>query len=102
MAEQYIELRVNRDFGDILSVYFDFLRQNLKKFTNVFLSYNGIFIIGLLISSYLLVTGFVGMISMADGGYGIGSESSGDNSHWVYILLGGVFYGLIIDRKSVV
>jgi len=97
MAEQYIELRVNRDFGDILSVYFDFLRKNLKKFTNVFLSYNGIFIIGLLICSYLLVTGFVGMISMSDGGYGVGTENpSGSNSHWVYILIGGVFYGLIM------
>jgi hypothetical protein len=96
MAEQYIELRVNRDFGDILSVYFDFLRQNLKKFTNVFLSYNGIFIVGLLISSYLLVTGFVGMISMEGSGYGIESTSSGDNSHWVSIVAGGVFYCFVL------
>jgi len=55
--EKYIELRVDRDFGDIISTYFDFFKQNLKKFTNVFLSYNGIFLIGLLIVSYLLVSG---------------------------------------------
>jgi len=62
--EKYIELRVDRDFGDIIQLpYFDFFKQNLKKFTNVFLSYNGIFLIGLLIVSYLLVSGVIGLIT---------------------------------------
>ena len=32
--DNYIELRVNRDFGDLITLYFDFFKQNLKKFTN--------------------------------------------------------------------
>lgn len=49
----FFELKINREFGDIISLYFDFLKTNLRKFTNIFLSYNGIFLIGLLIVSYL-------------------------------------------------
>ena len=36
MREKFLELRINRDFGDILTTYFEFLKQNIKKFTNVF------------------------------------------------------------------
>lgn len=63
MTEKYIPLRVNRDFGDIITTYFEFLKQNIKKFTNVFISYNGIFLIVLLVVSYLLVSGFMGVIA---------------------------------------
>ena len=80
MANRYIELRVNREFGDILSVYFDFLRQNLKRFTNVFLGYNGIFLIGLLICSYLFVSGFIGMIRQGSDTYGMGPDNLSDFS----------------------
>lgn len=59
--QKYIELKINRDFGDMITTYFEFLKQNLKKFTNVFLSYNGIFLIGLLLVSYLLVSGAIGL-----------------------------------------
>src|SRR5690606_31476546 len=76
MANKYIELRVNREFGDILSVYFEFIRQNLKKFTNVFLGYNGVFLIALLICSYLMVSGFIGMITHGSDTYGI------EAGHW--------------------
>ncbi len=92
MANKYIELRINRDFGDILSVYFDFLKQNIKTFTNVFLRYNGIFIIGLLITSYLLVSGFVGLIA-ADGLYGNGSGTVSEEDYLVYLFSGlGIFF----------
>nr|WP_298997762.1 hypothetical protein [uncultured Allomuricauda sp.] len=92
MADKYLELRINRDFGDILSVYFDFLKQNIKTFTNVFLRYNGIFIIGLLITSYLLVSGFVGLIA-ADGLYGNGSGTVSEEDYLVYLFSGmGVFF----------
>ena len=63
MKNNYIPLRVNRDFGEIISTYFDFFKQNIKNFTNVFISYNGVFLVGLLIASYLLVSGFIGMIA---------------------------------------
>lgn len=96
MQKTHIELRVNRDFGDILSVYFEFLRQNIKKFTNVFLSYNGIFIIGLLLCSYLFVSGFSGMISMEGSGYGIETDSTTVDSQWLMIGLGGTLYVLIM------
>ncbi len=87
MINKYIELRINRDFGDILSVYFDFLKQNIKKFTNIFLNYNGIFLIGLLITSYLLVSGFVGLIA-ADGLYGNGSGNVSSEKYVIYLYAG--------------
>lgn len=95
MKDKYIELRINRDFGDILTAYFDFLKQNIKKFTNVFLSYNGIFLIGLLITSYLLVSGFVGMISTNSALYGIDAGQTDDETYWIYIITGGILFFLI-------
>ncbi|MER3374154.1 MAG: hypothetical protein RIM83_05910 [Allomuricauda sp.] len=95
MKDKYIELRINRDFGDILTVYFDFLKQNIKKFTNVFLSYNGVFLIGLLITSYLLVSGFVGMISENSGLYGVNAGQSSEDTYWIYIIAGGILFFLI-------
>lgn len=95
MKDKYIELRINRDFGDILSVYFDFIRQNIKKFTNVFLSYNGIFLIGLLITSYLLVSGFVGIITEGSNIYGMGSGESNEGTYWTYIIVGSIIFFII-------
>ncbi|MEP4948494.1 MAG: hypothetical protein ABJU26_13225, partial [Flavobacteriaceae bacterium] len=64
-------------------------------FTNVFISYNGIFLIGLLITSYLLVSGFVGLIA-AEGGFsgnGLGQDNA--DTYWVYIISGGVLFFVI-------
>lgn len=92
---QYIELKVNRDLGAIITTYFEFLKQNIKKFTNIFLSYNGIFMIGLLVVSYLLVTGFVGLIrSENNSGFGnIGGAT--DESYIYYFISGGILFFLI-------
>jgi len=95
MKDKYIELRVNHDFGDILTTYFDFLKQNIKKFTNVFISYNGIFLVGLLITSYLLVSGFVGLIAEEGGFSGSGLGQSGEETYWIYIITGGILFFVI-------
>ncbi|WP_190808306.1 hypothetical protein [Flagellimonas sp. S3867] len=95
MKDKYIELRTNRDFGDILSVYFDFLKQNIKKFTNVFLSYNGVFLIGLLITSYLLVSGFVGLIAAEGNFLGTGPAQTNEDAYWIYIIAGSVLFVII-------
>ncbi len=58
MFQKKIEFRQKLDVGDIVTYYFDFLKQNIKSFTNIFISYNGIFILAFLGISYLLVTGF--------------------------------------------
>ncbi len=91
---KFIELKVNRDFGDIITTYFDFLKQNLKKFTTIFLSYNGIFLIGLLIVSYLLVSGFIGMVTYQKNS-ALGGVSNGDESYIMYLIIGGVLYFII-------
>jgi uncharacterized protein involved in cysteine biosynthesis len=90
----YIELKVNRDLGGIITTYFDFLKQNIKKFTNIFLSYNGIFLVGLLIVSYLLVTGFVGMIA-SDNNSGFGTSGDGLEAYSVYFIAGGILFFII-------
>ncbi|MGY3793661.1 hypothetical protein [uncultured Aquimarina sp.] len=73
MKENYIELKESRDFGDIINTYFEFFKLNLKSFTNVFISYNGIFIFLLLGISYLMVTGFIGMYNV-ETGFGNGTQ----------------------------
>ncbi len=92
---RYIELKINRDFGDIITTYFEFLKQNLKKFTNIFLSYNGIFLVGLLVVSYLLVTGFVGMVTYENTS-GFGNNMGTDiDDYMVYFIAGGILYLII-------
>nr|WP_299172101.1 hypothetical protein [uncultured Allomuricauda sp.] len=95
MKDKYIELRINRDFGDILTVYFDFLKQNIKKFTNVFLSYNGVFLVGLLITSYLLVSGFIGLIAAEGNFFGTGPAPTNEDTYWIYIAAGSILFIII-------
>lgn len=101
MTKNYIPLRVNRDFGDIITTYFDFFKQNIKKFTNVFLSYNGIFLIGLLIVSYLLVSGFMGVIAYEDSySYGVSREPM-DEKYMILIGIGGILFFIIFLMVAV-
>ncbi len=95
MKDKYIELRINRDFGDILTVYFDFLKQNIKKFTNVFLSYNGVFLVGLLITSYLLVSGFIGLIAAEGNFFSTGPAQTNEDTYWIYIVAGSILFTII-------
>lgn len=60
MQDKYIPLKRQRDVGEMISTYFNFLKKNFKPFLNIFISYNGVFILAFLGVSYLLVTGFVG------------------------------------------
>lgn len=92
--EKFIELRVNRDFGDIINAYFEFFKQNLKKFTNVFLSYNGIFLIGLLIVSYLLVSGMIGLFTDNQNTV-INAVGSDSESYVMYLIFGGILFFII-------
>lgn len=91
---RYIELRINRDFGAILSTYFDFLRQNFKRFANIFISYNGLFLIGLLIASYFMVTGYIGIFSYELDPYADGPTTE---SHLIDVFIGaGLFFMILI------
>ena len=58
----YIQLKQRRDIGDMITAFFDFFKLNLAPFLNLFIRYNGLFILGYLGVSYLMVTGFVGSI----------------------------------------
>ncbi|AZQ43977.1 hypothetical protein [Nonlabens ponticola] len=67
--QPYIEPRLRRDFGGVISAFFEFLRGNLRGLISVFIGYNGIFFILFLISVYFLITGIVDvtMISITGG-----------------------------------
>lgn len=97
MKDNYIPLRVNRDFGGIVSVYFDFFKQNIKNFTNVFISYNGVFLIGLLITSYLLVSGFMGMIAQESGNNSFGGGNEFEQDYYIYLGIGGFLFFIIFS-----
>ncbi len=55
----YIEPRLRRDFGGIVTAFFNFLKSNLKGLINTFIGYNGVFFILFLISVYFMVTGII-------------------------------------------
>ncbi len=75
MQHKHIQLKQQRDIGEMITTYFEFFKQNFKPFLNIFISYNGIFILGFLGVSYLLVTGLVGAF-LAPTGFGIGNDPS--------------------------
>lgn len=97
MNEKYIELRTRSTFGDIINTYFLFLKHNFKSFTNLYLRYNAISIVLTLICSYLLVTGFMGLVSR-DFRFGMGSNISSDG----YFIAGAIILFLILFITSLI
>ncbi|MDF4222451.1 hypothetical protein PXC01_12680 [Maribacter sp. M208] len=95
MKDNYIPLQVNRDFSGLVTVYFDFFKQNIKNFTNVFISYNGVFIIGLLITSYLLVSGFLGMIAQESSSNSFAAGNEFEQDYYLYLGIGGFLFVII-------
>lgn len=88
MRQKYIELRETRDIGEIISTYFDFLKQNFKTYLNIFIRYNGLFIIAFLGISYLLITGVFGLISDNTGAaYGYRTE--------IFLITGGIAFLIV-------
>ncbi|SIR02484.1 hypothetical protein [Maribacter ulvicola] len=96
MKDNYIPLQANRDFGGIITVYFDFFKQNIKNFTNVFISYNGVFLIGLLITSYLLVSGFLGFIAQEFNNDSFVDGNEFELDHYLYLGIGGFLFVIIL------
>src|SRR5690606_7332803 len=94
MKQDYFELKENRDFGDIITLYFDFFKQNIKKFTDTFISYNGFFLIGILIVSYLLVSGFIGLITSTPE-YSTEINVVPDISYVTYLIAGFILFFII-------
>lgn len=66
MPHPHIELKQRRDIGDTITTFFDFFKVHLKPYANIFIRYNGIFILGFLGVSYLMVTGFAGSIRTSE------------------------------------
>lgn len=75
MKTKYIELRTRNTFGSIIDNYFTFLKYNFKDYINLYLRYNALSVIFVLLSSYLLVTGFMGLASR-DFRFGMGSDET--------------------------
>jgi hypothetical protein len=82
MQHKHIPLKQQRDIGEIITTYFEFFKKNLKPFLNIFISYNGLFILGFLGVSYLLVTGFVGSFVNTPV-YGIEADNSNYEAYFI-------------------
>ncbi|MAN58510.1 MAG: hypothetical protein CMC08_01590 [Flavobacteriaceae bacterium] len=98
MARNYIEMRQPRDIGDIISVYFEFFKLNLKNYLNIFVTYNGLFILGFIGVSYLLVTGFMGTIQMNENASIMGQ---GSDETFVYIGLGALGFFILFVMTAI-
>lgn len=98
--KKYSELNVDREFGEIISLYFDFFKENIKKFTNIFLSYNGIFLIGLLLVSYLLVSGMMVLIGNQQNLL-MDSVGAAEPNSWIYLAVGGILFFLIFIMVAI-
>lgn len=96
MDKKFIDLRVTRDIGGMITAYFDFLKHNIKSFLNIFISYNGLFILAFLGISYLLATGFIGSISELDG-----ITNSFNSKYELYLIIGGLGFVVIYLITSV-
>ncbi|HZH68889.1 MAG TPA: hypothetical protein VFD80_00365 [Flavobacteriaceae bacterium] len=76
MNKKQLELRQHREFGLIISDYLEFIKYNFKGFFNIFIRYNGIFMLLFLGVSYMMVTGFMGLVrSQAAGSYNTSVEA---------------------------
>ena len=65
----YIEPRLRRDFGGVITAYFDFLKGDHKNLFKVFLAYNFIFIIILFVTNYIANSGLSSVVALANGSY---------------------------------
>ncbi len=92
MQQKYIPLKQQRDVGDLITTYFDFLKTNFKPFLNIFISYNGLFILGFLGVSYLLITGFVGTFFQTPQ-MGISNDIT---NYQIYMIVGGLGYFVLL------
>ena len=66
MPQVHIDLKQRRDIGDTITAFFDFFKIHLKPYVNIFIRYNGLFILGFLVVSYLMVTGFAGTMRTSE------------------------------------
>ncbi|MCB0464218.1 MAG: hypothetical protein KDC78_00895, partial [Aequorivita sp.] len=89
--KKHIPLKQQRDVGEMTTTYFEFFKQNFKPFLNIFISYNGLFILGFLGVSYLLVTGFVGTFVNTPV-YGVGAVKS---NYDAYFIIGGLGFFIL-------
>lgn len=60
MKKKFIELRMPRDIGELIDVFLQFIKENFRIYLPIFIRYNGLFILGFLITSYLMVSGLWG------------------------------------------
>ncbi|SHG41709.1 stage II sporulation protein M [Winogradskyella jejuensis] len=97
MKQTYIEFRNRSGFGDIINNYFLFLKYNFKDYSSLYLRYNAISIILTIISSYLLVTGFMGLASK-DFRFGMGSNVETES----YFFAGAIILFLVIFVTSLI
>lgn len=91
MQNKYIPLKRQRDVGEMISTYFDFLKKNFKPFLNIFISYNGLFILGFLGVSYLLVTGYVGAFNSSSV---VGIENNNSN-YFIFLFTGAMGFFIL-------
>lgn len=55
---KYIEPRIQRDFGSIISAYFSFIKGNIKDIINLFFGYNIVFLVLILFVGYYFISAY--------------------------------------------
>lgn len=96
----YIEPRLRRDFGGIVTAFFNFMKANIRGLINVFIGYNGIFFILFLISVYFLITGLVDYLIAQNMGY-LGGSNVDTNTAGLLIGFATIFLLLFIAIATV-
>ena len=90
---QPIELRKSRDFGQIISDSFTFLRENLKPLFRSLLIISGLFI---LIGTVTSVAQYMSTISLYSGNLNLNSNDTYQVSSYTYSYLGTVMFNLLV------
>lgn len=90
--KQYIEPRLRRDFGGVVTAFMDFIKTDIKGMFNTFINYNAVLFLLVFGSSFFMSTGISGFLGAQENFLSGGLNS--DSSIMYYML--GILINLVV------
>lgn len=84
----YIEPRLRRDFGGVITAFVDFLKGNHTNLFSIFITYNFVFILIFFLYNYFVSDGVGGIIALSTGDIGGYMDYSNVDDNEIYETIG--------------